>query len=229
MLRAELTIRDDLPAHMRRGIFAEPKTYRAWVRYSGPGPIWCADIDDIGFLSIAVKLMGVPGPKLLEDERFTQDLFGITVPTFVTPDTRANAQLQRWSYQNAGVFYFMDPRDPHLLDALMNFVWTKTQTSPLECNYYSAVPYLLGEGQAMQYSFQTRLQSRTPVPRLPNRPPDNYLRDAMVATLAVHDVVFDMCVQLQTDPFLMPIENAAILWPTRLSPRVPVATLRIFS
>jgi hypothetical protein len=25
----------------------------------------------------------------------------------------------------------------------------------------------------------------------------------------------------------MPIENAAVLWPTRLSPRIPVATLRI--
>jgi hypothetical protein len=32
---------------------------------------------------------------------------------------------------------------------------------------------------------------------------------------------------LQTDPFLMPIENNAVLWPTKLSPRLPVATLRI--
>jgi len=32
---------------------------------------------------------------------------------------------------------------------------------------------------------------------------------------------------LQTDPFLMPIENAAVLWPQKLSPRVSVATLRI--
>ena len=32
---------------------------------------------------------------------------------------------------------------------------------------------------------------------------------------------------MQTDPHLMPIENAAVLWPERLSPRVSVATLRI--
>ena len=44
-------------------------------------------------------------------------------------------------------------------------------------------PYLLGEGQAMQYSFQPA-DARTRVPRLPLRPPDDYLRDAMVATLA---------------------------------------------
>ena len=65
------------------------------------------------------------------------------------------------------------------------------------------------------------------MPRLPLRPPDNYLRDAMVATLAQEDVEFDSCVQLQTDPFLMPIENNAVLWPTKLSPRVPAAVLRI--
>ena len=49
----------------------------------------------------------------------------------------------------------------------------------------------------------------------------------MMQTLDEMDVEFDMRVQLQTDPFLMPIENNAVLWPTRLSPRVPVATLRI--
>ena len=49
----------------------------------------------------------------------------------------------------------------------------------------------------------------------------------MVRTLDAHGVEFELRVQLQTDPFLMPIENNAVLWPTRLSPRVPVATLRI--
>ena len=37
IVRGEFTVRDDLPEHMRRGIFAEPKTYRAWVRFSGRG------------------------------------------------------------------------------------------------------------------------------------------------------------------------------------------------
>jgi hypothetical protein len=227
IVRADLTVRDDLPAHMRRGIFAEPRTYRAWVRFSGPGPYVTPDIDDVGFMSISVKLMGVPGPKLLDDERFTQDLFGTSVPTFVSPDTRANAALQRWSLRNAQLFYFMDPRDPHVLDGIMNLLWTKTQSSPLESEYFSCIPYLLGEGQAMQYAFRSRLATRTPVPRLPFRPPDDYLRDAMVATLAERDVEFDLLLQVQTDPFVMPVENAAVMWPPSLSPRVPAAVLRI--
>ena len=227
VVRAELQVLDGLPTHLRHGIFAEPKTYRAWVRYSGPGPVWCPDIDDVGFLSMAIKVMGVPGPKLTDDEKFTQDLLGTCAPTFVSPDTRANAQLQHWSYQNAPIFYFFNLREPHVLDSIMNSLWTRTQTSPLECDYFSTVPYLLGEGQAMQYSFFSRLRSRTPVPNLPGRPPDDYLRQAMAATLGRQDVEFEIRVQLQTDPFLMPIENAAIMWPTRLSPRVPAAVLRI--
>jgi hypothetical protein len=227
VVRAEFVVRDDLPERLRRGIFAQPGRFRAYVRYSGPGPIWSPDIDDIGFMSMAIKLMGVPGPKLLDDEKFTQDLFATSGPTFVTPDTRTNAQLQHWSYKNAPIFYFFNFRESHVLDSVMNSLWTKTQSSPLEDQYFSTVPYLLGEGQAMKYSFHSRLTSRTPVPNLPGRPPDNYLRDAMVNTLARRDVEFDVCVQLQTDPFLMPIENAAVLWPTRLSPRVPVAVVRI--
>jgi hypothetical protein len=227
VVRAEFQVLSNVPPRMRRGILAEPRSYPAWVRYSGPGPVWSADIDDIGFLSMAIKLMGVPGPKLSDDERHTQDLLGTCAPTFVSPDTRANAQLQHWSYLNAPVFYFFNLREPHLLDAIMNSLWTRTQTSPLECDYFSTVPYLLGEDQAMQYSFHPRLRSRSTVPGLPGRPPDDYLRQNMSATLARQDVEFDICVQLQTDPFLMPIENAAVMWPTRLSPRVPVARLRI--
>jgi hypothetical protein len=227
VVRAEFVVRDDLPEHMRRGIFAEPRTYRAWVRYAGPGPYVPPDIDDIGFMSMSIKLMDVPGPKLLDDEKLTQDMLGVSTPTFVTPDTRANAQLQRWSYRNAQVFYFLDFRETHILDSIMQLLWTKTQTSPLEGEYFSCVPYLLGEGQAMQYSFRSRLETRTRIPRLPLRPPDNYLRDAMVATLGERDVEFDVLVQVQTDPFLMPIEHNGVLWPTKLSPRVPAAVLRI--
>jgi hypothetical protein len=227
VVRAELTVRDDLPEHMRQGIFAQPQTFRAWVRFSGPGPYVTTDIDDVGFMSIGVKLMGVPGPKLLDDESSTQDMLGVSTPTFVTPDTRANAQLQYWSCKNAQIFYFLNFRESHILDLMMQLLWTKTQTSPLEGEYFSCVPYLLGDGQAIQYSFRPRLQTRTRVPRLPLRPPDNYLREAMAVTLAEQDVEFDVLLQLQTDPFLMPIENNAVLWPTKLSPRVPAAMLRI--
>ncbi|MGA9061468.1 MAG: hypothetical protein WB341_07355 [Terracidiphilus sp.] len=227
IVRGEFIVRGDIPENMRRGIFATARSFPAWVRFSGPGPYITPDIDDVGFMSISIKLMDVPGPKLMDDEKFTQDMFGVSTPTFVTCDTKSNADLQHWSLKNAPIFHFINPGNQHVLDLLMQSLWIKTQSSPLESQYFSCVPYLLGEGQAMQYSVRSRLATRTPVPRLPLRPPDNYLRDAMVATLAKQDVEFDVLLQLQTDPHLMPIENNGVFWSPRLSPRIPAAILRI--
>jgi hypothetical protein len=227
IVRGEFIVHNDLPAELRHGIYAQSRTYRAWVRFSGPGPYITPDIDDVGFMSISIKLMGVPGPKLMDEEKFTQDMFGVSTPTFVTPDTEANAQLQIESLKNAQIYYFLNFHQAHVLDFIMQGLWIKTQSSPFEAPYFSCVPYLLGEGQAMQYSVWPRSTRRTPIPRLPLRPPDDYLRDAMVATLAKEDVEFDIRMQRQTDPHLMPIENNAVLWPEKLSPRVSVATLRI--
>jgi len=163
----------------------------------------------------------------MEEEKFTQDMFGVSPPTFVTPDIKANAQLQLESVKNAQIYYFLNLRRPHVLDFIMQGLWLKTQSSPFEAPYFSCVPYLLGEGQAMQYSVWPRSTRRTPIPRLPFRPPDDYLRDAMVAALDREDVEFDIRLQRQTDPYLMPIENNGVLWPEKLSPRVSAATLRI--
>ncbi|MEN8174393.1 MAG: catalase family protein [Pseudomonadota bacterium] len=228
ILRATVTIRDDLPDHCRQGVFATPRSYPAYVRYSGPGPDVPADIDDVGFLSMAVKLMDVPGGKLMEEERYTQDFITICTPTFVTPDTRENAKLQYWSLVDMPIYYFLNPRDSHLLDFFMQSLWNETQYNPLGQRYWSCVPYLLGEGQAMMYSFVPRTEVDREIPGLPfGTPPFNYLRENMIKTLSKKDVEFDLMIQLQTDPHRMPIENASVRWPERLSPFIPAATVHI--
>jgi Dyp-type peroxidase family len=229
VVRGEVIIRDDIPAHMRHGIFAEPRSYKAWVRFSGPGPDSPADIDDVGFGSIAIKMMGVQGEKLLADEKYTQDLICVSTPTFVTPDIVENAKLQVQSNLRGTPFmYFWRPGNSHILDFFMQGLWNETKTSPLESQYWSCVPYLLGEGQAMMYSVRPKVWTRSAVPNLPFRPPGNYLRDALLNTLATREAEFDILVQVQTDSHKMPLENAGVRWPEKLSPWVPVATLRLF-
>jgi hypothetical protein len=227
VVRGEFIVHDNLPEKFRRGIYAKPQTFKAWVRFSGPGPYVTPDIDDVGFMSISIKLLGVPGRKFMDDEKHTLDMFGVSTPTFVTPDTKANAQLQKESVRNAQVLYFLNFHRSHVLDLIMQSLFIKTQSSPFEAPYFSCVPYLLGQGQAMQYSIWPKTKKRTRIPRLPFRPPDDYLRNAMVSALNEGDVELDVRLQLQTDPHLMPIENNAVLWPERLSPRVSVATLRL--
>jgi len=115
--------------------------------------------------------------------------------------------------KNAQIFHFVNFEQPHIADMIMQGLWVKTQSSPFEAPYFSCVPYLLGEGQAMQYSVWPKTNKKTPIPRLPLRPPDDYLRNAMIKALDEGDVELDFRLQLQTDPFLMPIENNGVLWP----------------
>ncbi len=223
VVRAEFEV-PALAEELRVGIFAEPRIYPAWVRFGGPGPVVTDDIVNNGILSIGIKLMGVDGPKLIDDEKQTQDFSGISAPTFTTPNVAENIKLQHHIYEDTPALYFLSPSDPHLLDMVMQFLYAKRHPSPLEVPYYSCVPYLFGEGQAIQYAVRPRVRG---VARVPIDPSPNYLREAMVSALDAGDLTFDFVVQFQTDPHRMPIEDASVVWPKRLSPYVPVATLRI--
>ena len=224
LVRGVLTVRSDLPQSLSHGLFASAASYPAWIRFAGPGPLAPPDLHDNAVMSIGVKVMGVPGPKLLDDELATQDFTGISAPTFTTPDVLQNALLQKELACGTPLFYFIRPGRTHLADLVMQGLYAKTAASPLQETYWSCVPYLLGEGQAMQYRFVPR-----PFPhlRVPWRPGPDYLRAAMVRTLSEHEVVLDLLVQLQTDARLMPIEHAGVMWSERHSPPRPVATLRI--
>ena len=224
VLRGEFTVLPDLPDNLRHGLFAEPGTHPAWVRFSGPGPFAPPDLEDLGQCSVAIKVMGVEGPKLMADERATQDLILVSPASFVTPDIRENARMQRWVRAKAPLGYLVDPPGRHLIHLTMQLLYSPMHANPLEVQYYSNVPFLHGEGQAVEYSLRPVRKGRT---RIPVRPAENYLHDAMVRTLAGGDWEMDFMMQVQTDPHRMPIEDATVKWPERLSPYIPVARLRL--
>jgi len=185
VVRGELSVRADIPSELCHGLFAEPAEYPAWVRFAGPGPLAPSDMHDNAIMSLGVKVMGVPGPKLLPDEGATQDFLGISAPTFTTPDLVQNAILQSEIGNGTPLLYFIRPSHTHLCDLIMQGLYAKTAASPLQVSYWSCVPCLLGPGQAMQYRFVPR-----PFPQLkvPRRPGPSYLREAMAATLAHGEV-----------------------------------------
>ena len=209
VVRGELRVHADLPARYRHGVFQPGRRYPVWVRFGGPGPLAPPDPKDNGVLSIGIKLMGVVGEKLLDDERFTQDFTGISAPTFTTPNVAENLKLQRQLVQGTPVWYFVNPLDSHLLDGIMQGLYARLNPSPLEVTYWSCVAYLLGPGQAMHYIVRPQSDARSQIPRPPGA---DYLREAMAATLARREVRFDFLIQLQADPWRMPIENAAVRW-----------------
>jgi hypothetical protein len=224
LVKASFEVVSGLPDNLKQGIFKEARTYRAWVRFAGPGPAVVHDLDDNGILSIGIKLMGVQGGKLLDDEQWTQDFTGISAPTFTTPNAIENLKLQHNIYNDTPAWYFLNPCDPHLLDAIMQGLYAKANTSPLEVSYFSCVPYLYGEKQAIKYVIKPCSSEKT---KIPEHPSYDYLREAMVNTLDRHEVCFDFMVQFQTNADKMPIENASVIWSEKLSPYIKVATLRI--
>ena len=80
-------------------------------------------------------------------------------------------------------FHFLNFDQPHIADLIMQGLWVKTQSSPFEAPYFSCVPYLLGEARRCNIRSGRRSNEKTRIPRLPFRPPDDYLRNAMVAAL----------------------------------------------
>ena len=132
--------------------------------------------------------------------------------------------MQRWVRAEAPIVYAFKPGDSHILQLIMQMLYSPMHANPLEVQYYSNVPFLLGDDQAVQYSVKPVRKGRS---RIPVKPRDDYLREAMVRTLADGDWEMDFMVQVQTDPHLMPIEDATVKWPERLSPYIPVARLRL--
>jgi hypothetical protein len=220
VLRGRFTVLPTVPPQLRHGLFARPRSYPAWVRFSGPGPYAPPDLEDFGQCSVGIKVMGVQGPKLMADEQETQDLILVTPASFVTPNIKENADMQRWVRAKAPLAYALAPR--HWLHLIMQLLYSPMHANPLEVQYYSNVPFRLGPSLAVQYSLKPRAQGRT---RIPRHASENYLREAMVRTLHEGDWSFDFMVQVQTDPHRMPIEDATVKWPERLSAYVPVARL----
>jgi hypothetical protein len=193
LVRAEFQVLTGLPEHLAKGVFREPKTYTAWIRVADTGSVLTADPEHVGVVGMGIKLIGVEGPKLLEDEKNTQDFTLIGVRTFTASDTAGMAKLQTQIMKYRPAVYFFNPLYPgRFLDFIMQALDSRLLGSPLESQLYSCTAHLHGEGQAVHYSVRPCSNRQTPIPRFPS---DNYLRQAVIETLRDEDVYFDFMVQ----------------------------------
>jgi hypothetical protein len=82
-VKAEFIVEPDLPKELKVGVFRESKSYHAWVRFSNGNTQPQADKKK-DIRGIAIKLLGVPGEKLLNDESDepTQDFLLMSSETF---------------------------------------------------------------------------------------------------------------------------------------------------
>lgn len=212
-----------LPPQLRVGVFAHNQAYPGWIRFSnGQGhPKPDADGDVRGF---GLKLMGVPGLKLLEEERNeqTQDFLMINTPDFFIDDLRTYASfIEATGKGGLGLAAFAVTH-PTIMYKIYK-IFNQKMANPLETDFYSSTPYKLGN-TVVKYRVKPCNTGLTPYPASPS--PD-FLRENMGRSLSQQDSCFTFMVQLQKDPRSMPLENATVHWDENLSPWLPVATIKI--
>lgn len=221
-LKGELIVGDDVPPELRHGVFREPRRYPVWVRYSNsfqtPRQDKTGDIR-----GMAVKLMNVPGEKLLEQQKdaTTQDFAFLSTDVFLTRDTQEFFDFMVAA--NTGFWPSLWYALTHPRISIGFIASLKRFANLMEVQYFSATPQRLGE-LAVKHSLKPRAGQQS---EIPDDPGNNYLRDVIDRRLAREEVYYDFLVQVQKDPYRQPIENALVSWSQELSPFRKVATLRI--
>ena len=221
-VRAIFHVEKNLAHPFAQGAFVPGREYKAWVRFSnGNGNPTRPDIvgDARG---MAVKLCGVPGDKLHPSERATQDFVCISHPVFFIDDPARYVKIVERGTSESALVRALLPLALGLKGArIAAAIQKKVIASPLECRYWSSVPYKLGTSGAVKYSLRPHLDGST----IPATPTHDYLREAMAKTLAERDATFDFLVQLR--PPNGQVEDTQTEWREADSPFVKVATLAI--
>lgn len=225
-VKADVTIYDDIPEPLKVGVFAQSMRYPSWIRFSNSADHAQGDRKPDG-RGMAIKLMNVPGAKALpgHETGTSTDFILINYPVFVVRDATDYVEFTHDSTIGHPLrFFFTDGRYrlPELKSA--EHLALQKVVSPLSPSYYSMTPYLLGEGQAVKYG----ARPCTPECRRRRKFGKDYLRDQLVDDLGADSACFELMVQVQTDPVRMPVEDPTVMWPTSLSPYVPVARVDIF-
>ena len=213
-----LTVLAQTPADCQVGLFAQPATYRALVRFSNGTPGVCRDaIPNVR--GIAIKVLGVAGEKLLagdEDADCVDFLLANHPISFLRNLDDYPPIHDLLGQKKFGQVIRKYPRSARLLVRSM----VKLVKNPLTITYYSQTPYLLGDGRVVKYALVPKKKSS--LFAVPNVFDAEYLRHAVENTLRTQAAEFTLCVQFQegTDP----IEDPSQEW---RGPFVPVAELVI--
>ena len=211
IVRATFEVLPDLPPALARGLFATHDKYEAYVRFSNGSP----EVID-GALppdnrpdsrGMAIKLLGVKGPKLMPDEGLTHDFVLASHEVFFTRDLDDYLRFLSTPRQNLPAAF------PLL------FASFKLHDNPLSTRYFSQTPYALGADQVVKYVAVPMEPQETAQPFVlaegdPRHSQPHFLKEAMAAHLLAREAVFDFHVQFK--PEAANVDNATEPWSTEL-------------
>ena len=228
-VRAEFRVDGEVPADLRHGLFAQPRAYPAWIRFSNGSPTVQADArrDQRG---MAIKLLEVQGEKILDNERHerTQDFVLASFPRFFITDVEHYVAFSRAAAKKPSIrlleYYF----------ARMPWRWRvhefrtlaaslQPAANVLALRYWSQTPYRLGP-HAVKYSARPIGAAPAANSATARRRPD-FLREIMAEQLRDRSAMFEFLVQRQAEG--MSIEDSTVEWDEARAPFRRIATITI--
>ncbi|MGB5378130.1 SRPBCC family protein [Muriicola sp.] len=223
-VKATFKVEGNLPDDLKVGVFKNPTSYNAWVRFSNSNTKPQKDKKK-DIRGIAIKLMGVPGEKILNDQRTekSQDFLLMTSETFFSKNIAEFRKTLKASTAKSKIklaLYFLNPTHWGILKRVMRSM--VKCSNPLDMQYWSTQPYQYGApDKAVKYYLKP---SPDNVILNENTKEENYLSINMAQTLYSNPAEFDFYVQFQTDAETMPIEDPTVEWTSQF---FKVATLTI--
>lgn len=222
-----LTVVADLAPELAQGLFAEPGTYEAVLRYaSEPGAV---DPDTAPRArGAALKIMGVTGEKL-RPQWDSQDFLFNTWPvipqgdaaTYLAVIKQRDEHFDQTNRVRLGSMLHHPSPKEGLFDSTPNI-------SPVAHQYYTQGAFRYGDHLAkLALVPATEAQRQAGETTVSSDDPPGVLRDWTRDFHASHAARFELQVQLCTDLKKMPVEDASKEWKTKLSPYRTVATLDI--
>lgn len=215
--QAEMTVPADLPGALRQGLFAQPGTYTAELRFANASTF---DDSQKDLRGLAIRVVVPLSAGIPRQQTFLMNshpvLFADSAETFLK-FIRATAEQRRW-------WFFLNPFDSHLKALWILLKAREHHASPFDVRYWTTTPHQFGaDGSAAKFSAKpcSRVQSE-----LPETLADGYLEKNMKAHLDQGAVCFELMVQRQTDPRTQPIEDPSVLWDPERAPWASVATIR---
>ena len=230
VVRATFEVLDDIPPQYKVGLFAKPGRYDALIRFSN-GPQ--KEDRQQGAQGMAIKLLGVPGQKILKAEAnaTTHDFILIDGPVFFVRTTAPYLRLFKEMVRKLGGKpteweAYIKSTHPEDMPAIETYQ-TRNAESPLTRPFWSQVPYAFGldDTTIVRYRAVPGPNNMTaPIP--PQYRDENFLRRVLLdqLTTAARPATFDFRVQLRTDATPDIIDTPTLEWDT---PEQRVATITI--
>ena len=240
ILKGELVVPDDLPAHLRQGLFARPAAYPVVVRLSSaPGDIHSDTVP--APRGMAIKVIGVTGERLLpEDAGRNQDFLLVNIPVLSFGTIQAYRQLVGLLEKNAQNPDFLQRAlagAARGIEAAAEAVGlapgatlrglARNNAHLLGETYHSMAALRFGDYVAKISAAPLSANVRALTGKQVGPIGDATMRDLVVEHFRTEGAEYQLRAQLCTDLAAMPVEDASVLWPDDLSPHQPVATLRL--